>query len=70
MFCVDRFEHTNISWFVCKQTIKNCKQTIKNCNDRFQHTSIKYSGMFQVVFINIFFQKYYDRLNIPSILFE
>ena len=57
IFYVDRFQHTDISLLVCKQTIQNCKQTIKNYNDRFQHTNIKYLGMFQPVIINIFWKK-------------
>ena len=54
MFYVNRFQHTNIGWFVCKQTIKICKQILKNYNNRFQHTNIKYLGMLQPVVINIF----------------
>ena len=60
MFYVDRFQPTNISWFVCKQFLKKYK-------DRFKHTDIKYSGTLQSVIINIFLKKnMMTGLNIPA----
>ena len=52
IFYVNKFQHNDLSLLVCKQTINNCKKTTNNYNNRFQHTDIKYVGMFQPVVTN------------------